>query len=77
MPLIPMGSTMQSTFYVWPLGQVQLSFDVFSGSIYGQFGPSSSKEICFLSLTKEDEWIRDVHGQSFMYIKNGKTSKSV
>ena len=67
----------KSTFYVRPLEQVELSFDVSLGSIYGQFGQSSSKEFCFLSHAKEDEWIKDVCGDHFMYRQNGKTSKSV
>ena len=67
----------KSTFYVRPLEQVELSFDVSSGSIYGQFGQSSGKEFCFLSHAKEDEWIKDVCGDHFMYRQNGKTSKSV
>ena len=67
----------KSTFYVRPLGQVELSFDISSGSIYGQFGQSSSKEFCFLSHAKEDEWIKDVCGHHFMYRQNGKTSKSI
>jgi len=67
----------RSTFNVRSHEQVELSFDISSGSIYEQFGQSSSKECCFLSHTKEDEWIKDVSGHPFMYRQNGKTSKSV
>ena len=64
----------KSTFNV-PHGQVELSFH--RAPFMSSLGKALGKEFCFLSHAKEDEWIRDVWGQSFMYMKNGKTSKSV